>query len=169
MEDNNGERSPVAGEDGEYKAEDVSEEVDSMVRWLFSMENDDEVNAIELSKFLEASAEKTHPMKVKIIDDPCWHPVIFQTAASYITINGNEELCGSSFSDSDTSYMAGIAGGCGFVFGDGGAWEGVGEETRGWIEAEDGSCLVNASSNGYCDDDMLAKFLGDDVGQTLCE
>ncbi|KAL4589514.1 hypothetical protein LXL04_002421 [Taraxacum kok-saghyz] len=166
MEDNNGERSPVPGEDGEWKAEDVSEEIDNMVTWLFSMENDDEVNAIELSKFLEASAEKTYPMKVKIIDDPYWHPVVFQTAASYITINGNEELCGSSFSDSDTSYMAGIAGGCGLMSGDG---EGVGEEARGWIVAGDGNGLVNALSNGYCDDDMLAKFLGDDVGQARCK
>ncbi|KAI3524731.1 hypothetical protein L1887_03394 [Cichorium endivia] len=165
MEENDGERSAVAGVDGECKAKDV----DSMVTWLFSLEYDDENDANELSKFLEASTEKTHPMKVKIIDDPCWHPVIFQTAASYITINGNEELCGSSFSDSDTSYMAGIAGGCGLVFGDGGAWDVVAEETRGWTEAEDGDCLVNASSNGYCDDDMLAKFLGDDVGHARSE
>ncbi|KAI3814486.1 hypothetical protein L1987_14126 [Smallanthus sonchifolius] len=97
-------------------------------------------------------------MKVKIIDDPCWHPLIFQTA-SYITINGNEELCGSSFSDSDTSYMAGITGGFGLVVGDGGAWD----EARWWTEMEeDGNCLVNASTG---DDDMLAVFTGDDVAQ----
>ncbi|KAI3711560.1 hypothetical protein L1987_70099 [Smallanthus sonchifolius] len=147
MGDNNGEEQSTVTVTGE--------KVESKLSWLFSMDDD----AIELSEFLEASEMKTYPMKVKIIDDPCWHPLIFQTAASYITINGNEELCGSSFSDSDTSYMAGIGGGGGLVVGDGGAWD----EARWWMEMEgDGNCLVNASTG---DDDMLAVFEGDDGAQ----
>ncbi|KAF5788577.1 hypothetical protein HanXRQr2_Chr10g0465501 [Helianthus annuus] len=153
--------------------EKMSEEAENMLTWLFS--NEEEEGAFELSKFLEASAEMTCPTKVKIIDDPSWHPLIFQTAASYITINGNEELCGSSFSDSDTSYMAGIGvgigTGCGggFVVGEGGAWDGVADEASGWIETEEEENVVNGCSTpgGYCDDDMLAKFLGDDVDQSL--
>ncbi|KAI3714568.1 hypothetical protein L6452_21524 [Arctium lappa] len=165
MEHNNGGSFTVTG--GEFTG---SEEVENIATWLFAMDNDDDDDddATELSKVLEAMAEKTFPMKVKIIDNPpCWHPLIFQTAASYVTINGNEESCGSSFSDSDTSYMAGISGGGpgggGLVVGDGGAWECVVEEARGWMETEeDGNCLVNfgLTGGGYCDDEMLAKFLG---------
>lgn len=165
---NNRKQSEVHdGGDGELTTEDV--EVERMLTWLFATESDvyeeEGDEAIELSKFLEASITKTSAMKVKIIDDPCyWHPLIFQTAASYITINGNEEVCGSSFSDSDTSYMAGIGIGMvnsgGLVVGDGGAWDGGVDEARGWMEMEeDWNCLVNAAAT---EDDMLEKFLGGD-------
>ncbi|KAK1417401.1 hypothetical protein QVD17_26528 [Tagetes erecta] len=163
MEDNNNREQPEEVHGGDS----VSSEVERMLTWLFSTESDVEGDeAIELSRFLEASITKTSAMKVKIIDDPCyWHPLIFQTAASYITINGNEEVCGSSFSDSDTSYMAGIGmvNGGGLVVGDGGAWDGGVDEARGWMDIdEDWNCLVNAAAT---DDDMLEKFLGGEVAQ----
>nr|GEX67065.1 hypothetical protein [Tanacetum cinerariifolium] len=64
-----------------------------------------------------------------------------KTSSAYVTINGNEELCGSSFSDSDTSYMAGISG----------AWIGLADETHGDMELQ----------WGECEDEMLASFLGE--------
>ncbi|KAJ0491271.1 hypothetical protein HanPI659440_Chr12g0444451 [Helianthus annuus] len=136
MEDN------INNEEQQPTVTGVDKEVETMLTWVFSTDNDD---VVELSNFLEASSENTCPMKVKIIDDPTWHPLTFQTAASYITINGNEELCGSSFSDSDTSYMAGIgiATGCGL----GGAWSAVAEEARWWTEMEvDVNCLDSGST-----------------------
>lgn len=147
---NTGDRPSFSGDESD------DGELQSMIAWLFSIENDDE-DAITLSKFLEASSEKTIQIPVKIIDDPSWQPMVIQKAVSYITINGNEELCGSSFSDSDTSYMVGISGGGGFVVGDGGAWDGVAEEARGWSEME-------GEGDWYCDDDMLDKFLGGGEG-----
>nr|GFA36051.1 hypothetical protein [Tanacetum cinerariifolium] len=71
--------------------------------------------------------------QVKIVNDyPYWLPLKFQTSSAYVTINGNEELCGSSFSDSDTSYMAGISG----------AWIGLADEARGEMEVEWGESGV---------------------------
>ncbi|KAJ1400669.1 hypothetical protein SESBI_29360 [Sesbania bispinosa] len=45
---------------------------------------------------------------VRFIDDPYSSLLVFQSSSSYITINGNEETCGSSFSDSGTSLMASV-------------------------------------------------------------
>ncbi|GKC09040.1 hypothetical protein Tco_1000650 [Tanacetum coccineum] len=101
----------------------------------------------ELSKFLEEGEMMTcQKTRVKIINDyPYWLPLKFQTSSAYVTINGNEELCGSSFSDSDTSYMAGISG----------AWSALADEARGEMEVE----------WGECEDEMLASFLGEGVGE----
>ncbi|KAL6558573.1 hypothetical protein OROMI_018923 [Orobanche minor] len=71
--------------------------------WLFV----DDETAMELSKLLDLS-EKAPPVKVRFTDDPYSSPVIFQSSAAYVTINGNEESCGSSFSDSESSVMASI-------------------------------------------------------------
>ncbi|KAL6554970.1 hypothetical protein OROGR_006228 [Orobanche gracilis] len=71
--------------------------------WLFV----DDETAMELSKLLDLS-ETAPPVKVRFADDPYSSPVIFQSSAAYITINGNEESCGSSFSDSESSVMASI-------------------------------------------------------------
>ncbi|XP_022965986.1 uncharacterized protein LOC111465706 [Cucurbita maxima] len=63
----------------------------------------------ELMMLLD-DAEKSRPMaeKVKFIDDPYSSAMIFQSSSSFVTINGNEESCGSSFSESDSSVMASV-------------------------------------------------------------
>ncbi|GAB2293245.1 hypothetical protein Dimus_027452 [Dionaea muscipula] len=53
------------------------------------------------------------PIKGKLVSSPYNYsaPLIYDPAYSssnYVTINGNEESCGSSFSDSDSSLMASI-------------------------------------------------------------
>ncbi|MED6216471.1 hypothetical protein PIB30_008171 [Stylosanthes scabra] len=42
----------------------------------------------------------------KFVEDPYSSLVVVQSSSSYVTINGNEESCGSSFSDTGTSLMA---------------------------------------------------------------
>lgn len=64
------------------------------------MEEDDD----ELFNLLQEDWEET----VKFINDPYSSLLIFQSSSSYVTINGNEESCGSSFSDFGTSLMASI-------------------------------------------------------------
>nr|GEY86152.1 hypothetical protein [Tanacetum cinerariifolium] len=90
--------------ESEFNGEVVTDE---MLTWQKNKEDEE-----ELAKVLEeASSEMMtcQERQVKIINDyPYWLPLKFQTSSAYVTINGNEELCGSSFSDSDTSYMAGI-------------------------------------------------------------
>ncbi|KAA8534840.1 hypothetical protein F0562_029944 [Nyssa sinensis] len=77
-------------------------EGEDAIAWL----SIDDETVSELAKLLET--EITLPVKVKFIDNPYSSALIFQTSSSYITINGNEESCGSSFSDSESSVMAGI-------------------------------------------------------------
>ncbi|GKA18090.1 hypothetical protein Tco_0697927, partial [Tanacetum coccineum] len=122
----------------------VTDEVKSMLTWqnvdtkgvtdeMLTWQKNEEDEAEELSKFLEASGEMMtcQKTKVKIVNDyPYWLPLKFQTSSAYVTINGNEELCGSSFSDSDTSYMAGISG----------AWSALADEARGSMEVDWGEC-----------------------------
>ncbi|KDP33834.1 hypothetical protein JCGZ_07405 [Jatropha curcas] len=80
---------------------------DDIVAWL-SMD-DDTVN--ELMKFLDTDPDGVTTSctntKVKFIESPYSSPLIFQSS-SYITINGNEESCGSSFSDWESSVMASV-------------------------------------------------------------
>ncbi|XP_050219235.1 uncharacterized protein LOC126669731 [Mercurialis annua] len=109
----------------------------------------DESNSLdELMKFVDDST------KVKFIENPySTTPFnVFQSSSSYVTINGNEETCGSSFSDWESSVMASVdVGGfvntgkgneCGFGFcewfqgGGGGAWGFDDVET----EAREGVC-----------------------------
>lgn len=73
----------------------------------FSLTVDDDM-AIELSKLLESFGTPP-PVRVKFINDPYSSIVMFQmTSSDYVTINGNEETCDSSFFDSDSSVMASI-------------------------------------------------------------
>ncbi|KAL9224259.1 hypothetical protein vseg_000315 [Gypsophila vaccaria] len=78
------------------------------------------------------------PCPVKFVPYPYVSPPV-EYSTSYVTINGNEESCGSSFSDTDTSVMAsfdtatvdiadplalwGVAGGSGDGGGGGGEWD----------------------------------------------
>ncbi|KAK9947953.1 hypothetical protein M0R45_003548 [Rubus argutus] len=118
------------------------------------------------------------PARVTFSADPYKTPKVFQTmSTSYVTINGNEESCGSSFSDAESSVMASVdttgrdieqvrldyewyeaekwaegVGECGF---DDGAWE-VSEE-----EAARGGVELNLDMDW--DDDALARFVGEDL------
>ncbi|KAJ9167954.1 hypothetical protein P3X46_019541 [Hevea brasiliensis] len=133
---------------------DLGEEI---AAWL-SMDDD---TVDELMKFLDTDPEgasttciSANTTKVKFIENPYSSPLIFQSSSSYITINGNEESCGSSFSDWESSVMAsvdiggivnagkadGIDGFCEwFQGGKGSAWglNVVEEEERGLALAEE--------------------------------
>lgn len=67
----------------------------------------DDVTASELSSLLDLF-EAPPPPTVMFIDNPYSASVVFQSSSAYVTINGNEESCGSSFSDSDSSVMASV-------------------------------------------------------------
>lgn len=110
--------------------------------------------------------------KVRFIDDPYASPVVFQSSSSFVTINGNEESCGSSFSESESTVMASIdTRGIGALRGGaeagrgrgpelGGAWASgseEGEAPRGCgVVLEGWDCLFGADA----DDDAVAGFLG---------
>ncbi|KAG6431698.1 hypothetical protein SASPL_109780 [Salvia splendens] len=65
----------------------------------------DEETASELSELLDMLEA---PPPVRFIDDPYSSPVVVQSSSAYVTINCNEESCGSSFSFSDSSVMASV-------------------------------------------------------------
>ncbi|KAL1547765.1 hypothetical protein AAHA92_16082 [Salvia divinorum] len=83
---------------GESAASDGAEGAAS---WLVV----DEETASELSELLDMLEA---PPPVRFIDDPYSSPVVVQSSSAYVTINGNEESCGSSFSFSDSSVMASV-------------------------------------------------------------
>ncbi|KAL2482411.1 uncharacterized protein Fot_43855 [Forsythia ovata] len=88
---------------------DGAQEDDSiMTSWIML----DEDSTIELSKLLDSWDAPPPPVKVRFIKNPYSLLVIFQSSSTYVTINGNEKTCGSSFSDSDSdsdsSVMASI-------------------------------------------------------------
>lgn len=64
-------------------------------------EDDDD----DLFSLLEQEREAA---AVTFTDDPYSSLLVFQSSTSYVTINGNEESCGSSFSDFGTSLMASV-------------------------------------------------------------
>ncbi|XP_010539132.1 PREDICTED: uncharacterized protein LOC104813262 [Tarenaya hassleriana] len=108
---------------------------------------------------MEDSAAWSGGFRVRFIEDPYATSVVFQSATSpgHITINGNEESCGSSFSDSDASVMAsvdarGLIGSTCYFSDPGGAW--------GSSEAEVRRCT--SSTDAFDDGDLLARFLGED-------
>ncbi|KAJ8766939.1 hypothetical protein K2173_011757 [Erythroxylum novogranatense] len=107
---------------------DIGEDI---VPWL----SVDDGTVGELMKFLDPSSdtESTTATRVKFIENPySFSSLIFQSSSSYITINGNEESCGSSYSDSDSSVMASVDMG-------GMMLKGFGEE---------GSCGSGNANNG---------------------
>ncbi|KAI3443637.1 hypothetical protein Pfo_000302 [Paulownia fortunei] len=150
-------------------SEATQEDDSEVASWLIV----DDETALELSKLLDLFETPPPPMKVRFIDDPYSSPVIFQSSSAYVTINGNEESCGSSFSDSDSSVMASIdVGGsrrCG------GAWRFECAEARElWTEGSVGEADVDVELDGFlndgCDyrddaeDAMWVEFLGEIFG-----
>lgn len=93
-------------EEGTTGAAAPEEEEDAGVVASWLVVDDD--TASELSKLLDLFEAPPPPFRVRFIDNPYSSPVIFQSSSAYVTINGNEESCGSSFSDSDSSVMASI-------------------------------------------------------------
>ncbi|KAI7988739.1 hypothetical protein LOK49_LG13G00813 [Camellia lanceoleosa] len=151
-------RTPAISDDSFKTNTDNDDEMISS--WLCI----DEESVSELAKLLET--EVTSPVKVKFIDDPYSSALIFQSSSSYITINGNEESCGSSFSDSDSSVMASIDTGginIGFLRA---AW-GLNAAAAAAAEGEcsQGFLGVKGMDGFDCcdlDEEMLARFLGED-------
>ncbi|KAM7509672.1 hypothetical protein LguiA_020125 [Lonicera macranthoides] len=86
------------------KSEDTQITNDGDIMALFPV---DEETLTELWKLLETEITSP-PLKVKFINNPYSSPEIFQYSTSFITINGNEESCGSSYSDLHSSVMANI-------------------------------------------------------------
>ncbi|PON50470.1 hypothetical protein PanWU01x14_223350 [Parasponia andersonii] len=164
---------------------DVGELGDDIFAWL--LVDDDGTGAPASDQLVElldaAAAEEDHGCpssgaapKVRFIENPYSSPLIFQTLpSSYVTINGNEESCGSSFSDWDSSVMASVdTSGAVFAFGFGYGYgyrkdnTGISiEELEQWLnggfeEAEmDGAW--GSSEDGleldWDNDDSLERFL----------
>ncbi|KAK3210498.1 hypothetical protein Dsin_015204 [Dipteronia sinensis] len=167
---------------------DGDEKEDVIMDWL-SMDDDDTVGTDdELMNLLDSTDASTvsHFTRVKFIDNPYSSTLVFQSSSSYVTINGNEESCGSSFSDSDSSVMASVdRGGMVNVAGvegwlkelEGSAWGSDEIEASGWIvdeEQEDattctgtGGALKGGVMVGWdgsdLDDYVLERFLGEEA------
>lgn len=151
-------------------------EPEDMLAWLTL----DEETVTELSKVLEPdeasswSALDKCNFKVRFIDNPYISPVIVQSSSAYVTINGNEESCGSSFSDSESSVMASVdrcsvarssITECSGEFIGSDATEVLGRvEGSGGGDAQEGlidGCDLFDVDVG--DEDMWEKFLGEDL------
>ncbi|KAF5743054.1 hypothetical protein HS088_TW09G01116 [Tripterygium wilfordii] len=155
----------------EGKSESNGEVGEDIISWL----SIDDETASELLKLLDPNSETcgaAATTRVRFIYNPYSRPLIFQSSSSYVTINSNEESCGSSFSHSESSMMASVdARGINIsrhllsdegkavrlgsqVEDIGGGLEWNEEEARGW-EAVEGYDGIDWN------DDMLARFLGE--------
>ncbi|KAE8687551.1 Polyamine oxidase 5 [Hibiscus syriacus] len=139
--------------------------------WLSIDEEGCKTDAMsELLKLVDDSAERTssscstasYGVKVRFSENPYSSALIFQSSSSYVTINGNEESCGSSFSDSESSVMASVDM-RGIVNWNVNAVSGL-EEIRGWMEEDDGSAWGTSEGETRCEwnEDQLARFLGEE-------
>ncbi|KAH6828580.1 hypothetical protein C2S53_017364 [Perilla frutescens var. hirtella] len=139
----------------EAGAEAAQEDDGSVVAsWLVV----DDETASELSKLLDLFEAPPPPLRVRFIENPYSSPVIFQSSSAFVTINGNEESCGSSYSDSDSSVMASIDVGGARVAG--GAWVFDPVEARGAdVDVELGGFLTDGLD--YRDDATWQQFLGE--------
>ncbi|KAL7095960.1 hypothetical protein ACP275_10G055300 [Erythranthe tilingii] len=149
--------------------ETTAEEDDSLV--MASSLIVDEETALELSKLLDLFQTPPPPMKVRFIDDPYSSLMIFQSSSAYVTINGNEESCGSSFSDSDSSVMASVD--VGGARRNRGAWWFDSTEAREWWmegsvgEADvdlDGFLTDGGDYGDEAEDPMWVEFLSETLG-----
>ncbi|GMI94883.1 hypothetical protein HRI_003157600 [Hibiscus trionum] len=145
---------------------------DDVLAWLSMDEEGCNTDAMsELLKLVDGSAERTTSstcstascgVKVRFSDNPYSSAFVFQSSSSYITINGNEESCGSSFSDSESSVMASVDMG-GIVNWNVNVVNGL-EEIRGWLEEEDGGAwgTSEGGTRWEWDQEQLARFLGEE-------
>ncbi|EOY30459.1 Uncharacterized protein TCM_037661 [Theobroma cacao] len=162
--------------------ETVTDELADDVKAWLSVEDSETDSVSELLKLLDDSPEDTTSassstssptlfgMRVRFSDNPYSSALIFQSSSSYITINGNEESCGSSFSESESSVMASVDMG-GILNANvkvGSRLEGI----RGWVEAEGGGGAWDRSeeeARGWMmdwewewDEKQLVRFLGEE-------
>ncbi|KAL0014963.1 hypothetical protein SO802_002032 [Lithocarpus litseifolius] len=168
----NGDRAPEDTSDAKRTRHEEEEVEGDILAWL----SEDEDTVSQLMELLDNAEKKSDNnnnnnntmAKVRFIDD------MYSAPFSYVTINGNEESCGSSFSDLDSSVMAsvdtrGLVGIGSNVFGfkaeeqDGacGSSDGV---ARGGLVAsgeEVGRAMGGCDDFGW-DDQVLARFLGED-------
>ncbi|KAL4318567.1 hypothetical protein GQ457_18G001350 [Hibiscus cannabinus] len=175
----------MEGEEGKKRAGDGNDESPEMKRrreaetvefnddvlaWLSMDEEGCDTDAMsELLKLEDGSAERTtcytassYGVKVRFSDNPYSSALVFQSSSSYITINGNEESCGSSFSDSESSVMASVDM-RGIVNWNVNAVNGL-EEIRGWLEEEDGGAwgTGEGGTRWEWDQEQLARSLGEE-------
>ncbi|KAM5547395.1 hypothetical protein ABKV19_001736 [Rosa sericea] len=121
----------------------------------------------------------TAPARLSFSEHPSRSPKVFQTmSTSYITINGNEESCGSSFSDAESSVMASVDRTgrdveqvrLDYEWYVAERWaEGHGEsgfDDRAWDAADQSArerMVLNLDLNSEWDDAALARFVGEDL------
>ncbi|XP_028774185.1 uncharacterized protein LOC114731210 [Neltuma alba] len=144
---------------------------EDVLAWLLM---DDDGSGGELMNLLEqvedAVAEPESAVgRVRFIDDPYSSLLVFQSSSSYITINGNEESCGSSFSDSGTSVMASVdTNGLRRKLVD--SVEALSKEksasaSRNDTTREEGAVIGCNEFDCEWDDGVLARFLGEGEGE----
>ncbi|XP_024178471.1 uncharacterized protein LOC112184442 [Rosa chinensis] len=139
--------------------------------------------ASELSRLLETDYLSRNsvaaPARLTFSEHPSRSPKLFQTmSTSYITINGNEESCGSSFSDAESSVMASVDRTgrdveqvrLDYEWYAAERWaEGHGEsgfDDRAWDAADQSArerMVLNLDLNSEWDDAALARFVGEDL------
>ncbi|XP_030541711.1 uncharacterized protein LOC115749146 [Rhodamnia argentea] len=167
---------------GPDSADDDDDDDDCISAWL-TLDDDAVSELLDLlepagsspsssSSSAAAAGGAAFNFKVKFIDDPYASQLVFQASSSFVTINGNEESCGSSFSESETTVMASIdTRGIGALRGAGdeagrgrrvaewgGAWGAGSGEARG--------CGMEGCDCGFgADDDVVAGFLGEQGGE----
>lgn len=159
----------MEAEGGAFEKAGEGEE-DDILAWLCAA---DETAAGGLVELLEGDAQPPPPPRetsaVRFIDDPYSPLLVFQSSSSFVTINGNEETCGSSFSDSEASVMASVhhIGGAdalpGWTMNPRSAAAAIGG--GGWVsEAEGVRGKAREDGTDGCDwnDEMLARFLSED-------
>lgn len=108
----------------------------------------DEKTASELSELLDLFEVPPSPFRVKFIENPYSSPVVVQSSSAYVTIDGNEESCGSSFSFSDSSVMVSVDVG-GARTASGGAWLFGPAEARVRVAGEADVVLVGFFTDGF--------------------
>ncbi|KAF3439605.1 hypothetical protein FNV43_RR17883 [Rhamnella rubrinervis] len=141
---------------------------EDIMAWLSEeTPSDDEVMnkllEVDNSELMDSNCNSN--LKVRFVDNPYSSSMIFQTTpSSYVTINGNEESCGSSFSDWESSVMATVDVGC---RNGNGMTEDLG--VVGMMGLEGGECECQedmswasapATTQSEYDDAELATFLG---------
>lgn len=152
----NSEDESVKRQKKDYDSESNDRLGEDLSDWL--LVDDDKMS--ELMKLLDAEISSPSTTKVRFIENPYTSSFVYgTTSSSYVTINGNEESCGSSFSDCESSVMASVDT-CGFGKG---SLEmlGIGFSACGSVyggnEGMDGSDGLEWVDDG---DDELARFLG---------
>ncbi|XP_050379103.1 uncharacterized protein LOC126796335 [Argentina anserina] len=143
--------------------------------------DNDDVALSELTRLLDSdypawNAAATTPETLTFADNPSRSPKVFQTmSTSYVTINGNEESCGSSFSDAESSMMASVdrngrdveQARLDYEFYAAMRWaewyDESGFEDSAWDASAREGMVLNLDLDSEWDDAVLARFIGEDL------